>query len=210
MRADISLGRDSWLYRLDCKKLIVIVFLLRLILASAYDIFFTVTGRDILLPDSNFYSVRGKYVGLLLEGYGKGSFTKDLLPDDRAGREVFIDSFQRENGGFPSGRDESTKYSYIVGGLYFLFGYNTIWIRLFNICLSVASAYLLYRVAKLCFGDLAANLFLLAALFLPTQFGYSITLSRDFLRVFIISLVLWTIYNVGDLCTKKIRSQFCC
>jgi len=195
MRADISLNRFGWLYRLDYKKLIVIVFLLRLILASAYDIFVTVTDKDILLPDSKAYSVRGRYAELVLQRYDGASFTTDLLPVDRVGKEIFIDILQQEKGNLPSRINEPNSFLYIIGFLYFIFGYSTIWVRVFNISISILSVYLLFKVAKSYFGDLAGNLFLIIALFLPTQIGYSITLSRDFLRVFVVSLMIWIIYG---------------
>ena len=195
MRDAVLPDRFSWLYRLDYKKLIVIAFLLRLIFASAYDIYVTITDRDVLLPDSKFYSVRGRYVDLLLQGYNKNSFTKDLLPSDTFSQEIFVEVLRVENGGLPKKANETNLYSYIVGIIYFIFGYSTIWVRVSNICISILSAYLLFRVAKKRFGDLAANLFLLIALFLPSQIIYSITLSKDFMRMFLISLLIWGIYG---------------
>ena len=180
---------------MDYKKLIVIAFLLRLIFASAYDIFVTVTDKDFLLPDSKFYSARGRYVDLLLQGYSKKSITRDLLPNDSVGQEVFVEVLRAGNGSLPKELNDTNIYAYIVGIIYFIFGYSTIWVRVFNIFISILSAYLLFRVANRRFGDLAANLFLLIALFLPTQIIYSITLSRDFVRMFLISFIIWGIYG---------------
>lgn len=194
MRATVSFDRFGWICGLDYKKLIIIVFLLRVITASAYDIYVTLTGNDILLPDSKFYSVKGRYVDLILEGYDKDSFTKDLLPGDRISQDIFACTADEEHGILPKKKNETVVYSYILGFVYLIFGYFTIWPRIFNICISILSAYLLFKVAKRYFGDLAANIFLIAALFLPAQFGYSITLSRDFLRVFVVSFVVWVIY----------------
>jgi hypothetical protein len=42
---------------------------------------------------------------------------------------------------------------------------------------------------------MTSNLFLLVALFLPTQFIYSITLTRGFISVFIVSLLIWVVYG---------------
>jgi len=164
MRADISFNRLGWLYRLDYKKLIIIVFLVRFILASAYDIFVTVSGEDIIVPDSRFYSVRGRYVSLLLQGYDSASLTSDLLPGDDVSKDIFFDSFWCERGALPTSTSELNVYFYIVGFLYSILGYFTIWIRIFNICLSILSVYLLFDVAKRCFGVPAANLFLLVSL----------------------------------------------
>jgi len=209
MRADVSLNRFGWLYRLDYKKLIIVAFLLRLITASTYDIYVTITGRDILLPDSKFYSVRGRYVDLLLQGYDKESVTRDLLPNDKASLDIFIDTMDLEHGKLsPILRDSTTIFFYVVGIIYFVLGYSTIWVRVFNIALSICSVYLLFRVAKKHFGELAANLFLLIALFLPSQFGYSITLCRDFMRVFIVSFIVWLFYNAGDLWIKRLKFRF--
>jgi hypothetical protein len=166
------------------------------IFASAYDIYVSATDRDFLLPDSKFYSIKGRYVSLLLEGNSIGTFTRDMVPPDRMSQAIFIDTLEKEGGRFPSCKNnEGNLYSYVVGGIYFLFGYNTIWVRLFNIVLSIAATYLLFLVGRRHFGVVAANLFLIIALFLPTQFGYSITFSRDFMRMLLISLILWVIYG---------------
>lgn len=205
MRVNIS---HDWFGRFldfDYKKLIVVVFLLRLISASAYDIFVTVTDKDILLPDSKFYSVRGRYVDLLLQGYTRWTFTYDVVPPDRIGRDIFIDVIHQEAGGLPSKLNEPAVYSYIVGAIYFVFGYHTIWVRVFNIILSMTSVYLLFRIAVVYFGEVPAKLFLVAALFLPTQFIYSITMCRDFLRMFLLSFVLWLAYCVGGVWIKRLR-----
>lgn len=208
MRTDISLNRFGWLYRLDYKKLIIAALLLRLIAASVYDVFVNITDKEILLPDSKAYSARGRYVDLTLQGYDKASFAKGLLPSDRISKEIFIETLRQENGGLPSRVNESNIYYYVIGFLYFIFGYFTIWVRMFNIVISIVSVYLLFRVSKHCFGDLAANLFLLIALFLPTQFVYSITLSRDFMRVLIVSVIVWAVYTMGGIWTKKLKPQF--
>lgn len=191
---------------MDYKKIIVIAFALRVILASAYDIFVTVTDKDFLLPDSKFYSVKGRYADLLFEGYGQKSFTKDLLNSDRASQDIFIDILRSEKGKLPLDINETNIFAYIIGVIYFVFGYAAIWVRVFNICVSILSVYLLFRVAKRHFGDLAANLFLITALFLPVQLGYSITLSRDFMRVFGVSFLIWIAYDMGDIWIRKLRT----
>lgn len=195
MRALVSIDGIGWLDRLDYKKLIIIVFLLRVIIASGYDIAVSVSGQDILLPDGKFYSIQGRYVDLILQGYDKSSATRDLLPDDKNSREIFVSVAESYGYKLPKLNNETNIFAYIVGFLYFVFGYSTIWVRIFNICISMLSVFFLFKVAQKHFGNLAANLFLIIALFLPAQFGYSITLSRDFLRVFIISLLIWVIYG---------------
>lgn len=119
----------------------------------------------------------------------------EYLPLEEPDRIVFLNILL---GDLPkdiaSDHSEISLFSYIVAVLYALLGDLTIWVRLFNILLSMGSALMLYVIMKRLFDDLAANLFLLIALFLPTQVGYSITLSRDFIRVFFISLMLWSLY----------------
>lgn len=205
MRTDISVNRFGWLYRLDYKKLIVVVFLLRLILASAYDIFVTITDNDVILPDSKFYSMKGRYIDLLLQGHNSGSFTRDLLPNDKISLQIFVDVIDIEKSELPTRFHEANIYCYIVGLIYFIFGYSTIWVRVFNICISILSVYLLFKVVKRHFGDLTANLFLLIALLLPTQSVYSITFSRDFLRLLFFSAIIWAAYNMEDLWIKRLR-----
>ena len=206
MRTAISLGRPGWIYRLDYKKLIIIAFLFRLILASGYDVFTCVTNRDLLVPDGRFYSTVGCYAALLLNGYDKGSFTEEMMPIHQFNRKTFYDVYRQENKFFKSSSSshESAFYYYVVGIIYFIFGYFPLAVRIFNIILSIGSTYLIFIIAKRQFGDLTANLFLLIALFLPTQVMYSVTLARDFLRMFVISLILWLIYG-GVLWQRKQR-----
>lgn len=202
MRVSLCADRCGWLSRLDYRKLIVVVFLLRVILASAYDIGTSFTNKDVLLPDGRFYSVKGRHIALLLDGYDEASLTANLVPSDKASQESLIGILYKDKGNFPSSKNEPNIFSYIIGLSYYFFGYHTIWIRILNICLSIFSSYLLFLVAKKLFGDFTANLFLVIALFLPSQFGYSITFSRDLMRMFVVSLILWGIYNMGDIWKK--------
>ncbi|MFH1868348.1 MAG: glycosyltransferase family 39 protein [Candidatus Omnitrophota bacterium] len=196
MRADISFNRTGWLYKLDHRKIILIAFLARFIFAAMYDSFVSVTGNESLVPDGKFYSVRGKYIALLLNGYDSKSFTRDMVPSDRRSQYIFQNAIETEGGRIPLRfTDESTVFTYIIGLIHFIFGYFPLGVRVFNIALSIGSTYLLFMIARRHFGDLVANLFLLIALFLPSQFVYSLTLTRDFIRMFVVSLTLWVIYG---------------
>jgi len=196
MRADISLDRTGWLYKLDYRKIILIAFLARFIFAAVYDGFVSVTGNESIVPDGKFYSVRGRYIALLLSGYDAKSLPRDAVPPDKQSWYILENAIESEGGRIPIRfSDESTVFTYIIGLIYLIFGYFPLGVRVFNIALSMGSAYLLFMVAKRQFGDLVANLFLLIALFLPTQFVYSLTLTRDFIRMFVISLTLWVIYG---------------
>jgi len=195
MRANLYFNKRSWIHNLDCKKLILIAFLARFIFASAYDIYVNITHNFVFLPDEEFYSIRGRYISLLLDGYGEGSFRKDVIPQGQTSQDIFVDVVKKESGLLPRKLDETNVFSYVIGLIYFTFGYFPLGVRIFNIFLSIASTYLIYRVADRRFGMLTANLFLLIALFLPTQIGYSITLSKDFLRMFVISILVWGVYG---------------
>lgn len=196
MRADISVNRTGWLYKLDHRKIILIAFLARFIFAAMYDGFVSVTGNELLAPDGKFFSVRGRYVALLLNGYRAESFTRDMVPPDWHSQYILEDAVKTEGGRIPLRfSDESTVFTYIIGVIYFIFGHFPLGVRVFNIALSMGSTYLLFLVARRHFGDLVANLFLLVALFLPSQFVYSLTLTRDFIRMFVVSLTLWVIYG---------------
>ncbi len=205
MRRDLSVNRIGWIYSLDYRKIILIAFLARFILASIYDVATFVTDRNILLPDGKYYSMRGRYVSLLLNGYKRESFAPSMIPSDDKGRGMVMNFANEEDGKFPPlFISENNFYAYVVGIIYFIFGYFPLGVSILNISLSICSTYLLFRVAERHFGALTANLFLLIALFLPTQIMYSITLSKDFLRMFVVSLMLWLLYrNGGVLCPKR-------
>ena len=195
MRTDLSIAGIGRLKNLDYRKVIIIAFLARLIFASAYDIVVSSTGRDLLLPDSKFYSMNGRYIASLYNGYRPGSFQKNVALPDRESRIIFEDIVDRQRGGLPAVDSETNIYFYIIGFIYFIFGHFPLGVRIFNILLGIASIYFIFKIAKRQFGGLTANIFLLIALYLPTQFGYSITLSKDFIRVFAVSFVLWVIYG---------------
>jgi hypothetical protein len=195
MRANIYTDRLGWLSRLNYKKLILIVFLARVILAAAFDISFSLTNKDIIIPDSRFYSIGGKYVSLILSGYDNNSLTRDMVPADKFGQEVFFCIASDKGLAKPLVFNEIFYYFYIVGFIYFLLGDFSIWVRVFNIVLSIGSAYLFFKIARRRFGILAANIFLIIALFLPAQFAYSISMSKDIMRMFIVALILWGIYG---------------
>lgn len=195
MRTDIFNGGISWLSKLDYKKVIVIAFLARLICASSYDIFVQLKGNDPLLPDSKFYSINGRYIAGLFNGYNAVFQAKVLVPGGSKSRDIFKDVVEKEDGRLPQIRSENEIFYYIIGIIYFIFGFFPLGVRIFNICISMLGVYFIFKVAKRQFGGLTANLFLLIALFLPTQFGYSITMSKDFLRMLIISFTLWVIYG---------------
>lgn len=195
MRADLSDAGAGWLNRLDYKKVIIIALLARLIFASAYDIFVSVTGLDVLLPDSKIYSMNGRYIASKYNGYRIGTFYEDMAYPDGESRAIFKNIINTEKGRLPDVNSETSIYYYIIGAIYFIFGYFPLGVRIFNILLGIASVYFIFKIAKRQFGGLTANIFLVTALFLPTQFGYSITLSKDFIRVFIVSFILWVIYG---------------
>lgn len=196
MRTDLLYDWIGRLNRLNYKKLIVAAFLLRVIFAAAYDIYVSIADKDILVPDSFYYSGCGRYASLVLEGYDMRSIPIDRLPRNAQERDVLKNMTMTHNGRFPpSFSGVSILYTNTIGFIYFLLGHYKIWARIFNITLSILGTYLLFRVAKTRFGDLAANLFLLIGLFLPTQFIYSLTLSRDLIRMFMVSLIIWGIYG---------------
>jgi 4-amino-4-deoxy-L-arabinose transferase-like glycosyltransferase len=118
------------------------------------------------------------------------SFTEGMVPEDREGRDIFFHVAEKQKGQLLP-FSESNLFSYIIGLIYFLFGYFPLSVRIFNIFLSIGGTYLLFKIAKRRFGALTANLFLLIALFLPTQTIYSVTMSKDFVRMFVICLILW-------------------
>jgi len=193
---------------LDARKLILIAFLFRFILASGYDIFVSVTDRDVLLPDAKFYSTKGRYITFLLNGYDEKSFTENMIPRSSESKGIFFEILAKEKGQYLSPFSQVGFYSYVVGIIYFIFGYFPLAVRVFNIILSLSSIYFFFKIGEWYFGRITANLFLLIALFLPTQLVYSITFSKDLLRMFVISLIIFTLYG-GALWLKKRKKYFC-
>lgn len=206
MRTGLYFNKFSRAFVFDAKKIIIIAILARLIAASFYDIFVTVTDRDFLLPDSKFYSISGWYIALLMSGYGINHMPVDVVPAGKQNRILFYDYIMREHkwgrDNLPILDNETNLFFYIMGIIFFIFGYFPLGVRIFNIILSIASTVLIFKITKKQFGERAARVFLLIGLFLPTQFMYSITLSKDFIRMFVISFILWILYG-GETCPKK-------
>ena len=195
MRINILHDWRGRIRALDYKKVIIVVFLLRVSIASAYDLFVSIKGTDVILPDSKYYSAQGLYISSILSGNDASYIPEIDFFKDGQNRIIYRDIFNRENGRLPACRGENGFFAYVVGLIYFVFGYFPIGVRIFNIMLSMASAYFMFMVARRNFGTESANLFLLVALFLPTQFGYSITMGRDMLKLFVVSLISFVIYG---------------
>ena len=164
-------------------------------MAAAYDIYVSKSGEEMLLPDGKFYSIKGRHVALQLNGYDESSFTSDMVPQDKKSQFIFLCSIVDEKGRTVSPFSEVGIYAYAVGLIYFIFGFFPLGARTLNIALSLFGAYFLFDIGRRQLGVLRANLFLLVALFLPTQVIYSITLSKDFMRMFVVCLMLWLIYG---------------
>lgn len=161
----------------------------------------SVTDNDVLLPDSKFYSVRGRYISCLLNGYDKRYFDRSMVPPDSDSGVIFMHITQQSES-FPRLKDdENNFFAYIVGSIYFIFGYFPLGVRIFNIALSILASYFTYSIAKRQFDDVTANIVLGITLFLPTQIVYSITLSKDFIRMFLLMLIMWLIYG-GVMCRR--------
>jgi len=195
MRTLLLGNSDSWIKRLDCAQLIIIAVCLRVILASGYDAYVVLTGNDPLLPDSRFYSVNGQYVAATLNKYNIAIYGNYYFPGDSVGRAIFNDAVNMNKGGLPKHFNETTVFQYIVGVMYFIFGVHTILIRLLNIALSIACTWFVFDIIRKKVREDIAVVFLAVALFLPTQVCYSITLSKDFLRAFAVTFILWGIYG---------------
>ena len=195
MRTDISVDRIGWLHALDYKKLIIFAFLLRVIFASGYEVLTAFSGKDMLVPDSEFYSVCGSYMASYIDDFKDTARVRQLFPVSAEGKNIFYDLIKRHHGYALPVSGEMGLFPFIIGIIYSMFGYVPVAVKIFNICLSIASAYFIFRIAKRHFGNLAANIFLIAALFLPTELGYSLTMCRDLMRVFAITFILWVIYG---------------
>ena len=78
-----------------------------------------------------------------------------------------------------------TTYLYVIAYLQYLVGPSPYGIHLLNVAIFVATATLLYRLARSAFGPWAAVLGLALLLFLPTPFLWSISALKESLYVFL-------------------------
>jgi len=137
----------------------------------------------------------GRYIQILLNGNSAFRITDAMAPQDTHSRELLAATIARTKGGLPVVDNETGAFLYVVGAIYFLFGYFPIFVRIFNIILSISCVFFIFRIAARHFGETPAKIFLIIGLFLPTQLVYSITLSKDFTRMFLVCFVLWIIYG---------------
>ena len=123
-----------------------------------------------------------------------------MIPSDRDSGKIF-EFIMQQYRLFPLLEQESSVFPYIIGVIYFIFGFFPLGVRIFNIALSILASYFSYSIAKKQFNEKTANIVLVVTLFMPAQIIYSITLSRDLIRMFPVMLIMWLIYG-GVVCKK--------
>jgi len=123
------------------------------------------------------------------------------VPSDSDSGVIFKQIIQQHES-FPRiEKDENIFFAYIIGSIYFIFGYFPLGVRVFNIALSILASFFTYSIAKRQFDEMTANIVLVITLFLPTQILYSITLSKDLIRMLPVMLIMWLIYG-GVMCRR--------
>lgn len=178
--------------RLFCVKLALAALLLRFCLASSYYNFFVLyLKRPLYAFDGEVYSIFGWYIALVLKGANIFMLPGSLVPNDFAVIGGFFGTIANFGGRLPPISQYGVGlYSYIIGILYYVFGYTPVLIRFFNSILSVLSAFLVYDIAKRSFSENVAKISFFIMLFNPSFILYSISLQRDTLVNFLILLVI--------------------
>ena len=123
--------------------LIITVILKSIIMISYYHFWLLPGNRDLIGPDGEGFSQRGWYISRVLSGNPDyGTPTKEFV-FDRFYRVV--DCYDRQLPPFNSRGNDL--FTYLIGFIYFLFGYVPLFLKFINILVSAASSVVLYLLA---------------------------------------------------------------
>jgi len=152
-------------------KIILCAFALRLLFILCYYHMYLNQGRpDMIGPDGEVYLQRGWYISRILLGQNPY-----LIPSNdysftyhtaivKAYKE-FLPHWSAYQIGI---------YSYFIGFIFTIFGYNPIMIKLSNALASVLSAVIVYLIGRECFNRQTARAAMCCFIFLPSVFRDSI------------------------------------
>ncbi|TAN62773.1 hypothetical protein EPN16_00885 [bacterium] len=162
----------------------------RLLLIILYYYFFLLPGNtDIIAPDGECYQARGWYISRFLTG---GDMY--IIPSSE---QIFRDyrdmvSFYAEE--IPDWRlYQVGVFSYAIAFLYSVFDYVPQLIKFINAVFSVASAIVIYELAKSLFGKKAARISMIIIAFLPSIFVFSLTSARDPMVILLLCLSIYSL-----------------
>lgn len=178
----------------DERRFVISVFTwavaLRLLLITLYYHFFLLPGNmDIIAPDGECYQARGWYISRFITG---GDIY--IIPSPE---QIFRDyrdmaAFYAE--GLPDWRlYQVGVFSYAIAFLYSVFDYVPQLIKFVNAVFSVASAIVIYELAKSLFGKKAAGISMIITAFLPSIFVFSLTSTRDPMVIFLLCLSIYSL-----------------
>lgn len=179
-------------------KLAILALITRFSIAAAYyNIFISALQKPFYAFDGEAYSIMGWYIALVLKGVSLFPLPQHFIPNDYSVIGGLYGTIAQFGGGLPALNWPGVgPYSYLVGGFYYVFGYAPVLLRFFNSILSVASAFIVYLIARKNFNENTARIALVLSLFLPSFVLYSASLQRDTMVNFLILLILYQIFAV--------------
>jgi len=180
-------------------KVAILAFIVRMAIGIAYyNIFISDLKRPLYAFDGEFFSIMGWYIALVLKGINVLQLPSVFVPNDYTaigGLFIIIADF---HGNLPNIMLQYGVglYAYLIGIFYYIFGYAPVLLRCFHSGLAVASAFIVYDIAKGFFSETVARVSFVMTLFMPLALVYSASLQRDTLVNFVILSAVWGILNV--------------
>ena len=185
LRRSISWCRENY------KTILVVIILTRILGLFIYDAICRAANWEFIVPDGVGYSVRALVAANIMNR------TDVLCPSPMPLDRRWWDGYFRlaiRSYTEPVARGETAAFVYSVGFLYSKFGYHTFIPRLLNTFISFVCAFMIFDIVRK-YDKTAAILFILAAFLLPSQVIYSLSISKDFIRMFFITAVIWIAYK---------------
>lgn len=162
--------------------------------ASYYNVFIAAFKKPLYAFDGEAYSIMGWYIALVLKGVNLFPFPHAFIPNDYSVVAGLYGTIVKFGGVLPHIRDYGVGiYSYLIGLFYYIFGYAPVLLRFFSSMINVASAFIVYSMARKNFNENTARIACISSLFMPSFVLYSASLQRDTLANF---LVLFIVYQV--------------
>lgn len=163
---------------------------LRIIAILIYYYFFLLPGNtDILGPDGESYQARGWYISRIAN-----DIDPRVIPSSEQIFQSYPDMVEYYKSTLPGWKLHQVGiFSYLIGLIYFLFGYVPLLIKFSNGLISAFTAVLVYELARELFTVRVARASLLAVMFLPSMFIFSLTAMKDSSVIMCLVLIVLSI-----------------
>lgn len=191
--------RNAEIDKVFLTKLAILSFVIRITIAVPYyNILISAMKRPLYAFDGEAYSIMGWYIALILKGVNVLHLASALVPNDYCILGGLFGTINHLAPFLPPTINYGVGvYSYIIGVFYYIFGYAPLLLRVFNISISIMTAYFAYLISAEYFSKRSAKTAYVIMLFMPSFVLYSASLQRDTLVNFLILIISAAILVLG-------------